>query len=597
MSQLSVTELIERRDQYVKDYEHTVMTAVKQINMKHHAILNQSLGIRLGESIAKDLSGEIVRHYFDTSDYYITADQMYHRIKHFTYEQDHDVLKDSHVKELYNINDSELHSATQQELKRLNDKSQRKLFTQDREKDQLDKRGKQQYRDSKQAAEGKLVDELTGYEGSHTTVVRNGKEILVSDLHADHIQSREAATYNARYLSDPGAESMRQFYNSSDNFQMLHASANTSKGDVRVYDNRGQDITHRATPEQLSDAIISQWEKETASGDKQQTLKDKGYLDESGKVKDSVRKELEHNIRHSQNKESVTMLKHTQYGNVAKDALSTTARSIPKMLAGQLLYYAVPPITYEVKQLAQKKQMTLDRFLSKLKAAAGRVTAYVMKNMRSIFQHIRSSMIGKFLKSFFDILIGLVKATVKRLLKLVKSLVMSLVSCVKVLGDKHATAAQKADSIVKILGATITTIVIELLMEYAEKQFGLPNWLMEPLQIILTIIAANVVMLVLEKADLFNVKHGLLVANIRRMFEEEREKLQAATQQLTQQFRADTQQLLQVLRADIDGIKDRMNAMDLYTEDALPELERLNHIYKLDIDFHQEWRNYVIRSV
>lgn len=597
MEQPSLLELVQQREQYIKAYDSLIIDSVKQINMKHHDLLTQDLGVSLGKSIAKDAAGEIVRHYFDTSDYYITVDQMYHRIIHFDYNNDPDVLKTNEGirKDLYNVNDSEVRSETLQELKNFNKENQSKLFTINREKDSLDKKGKDQYRQSKKMNDGNIQDELTGREGEAKTVVRNGKEIQVSDLHVDHIQSREAATYNERYLSEQGVDQLRQFYNSDDNFQMLHASANTSKGDIRVYDEKGQDITYRATSEQLTDAIVQQWEKDTASGDKKAMLYDKGYLDESGNVKESVRKELESNIRHSQNKESMVQLKNTKYGQVATDAAKTTAKSIPKMLAGQLIYYAMPPVIYEVKQMVSEKQMTLDRFMQKLKAATGRISAYVIKNLRSMFDNIKDNVIKKFLKSFFDILISLVKATVQRIMKMVKSVVMSLVTCVKTLRDKTASKAQKADAITKILSATFTTIIIEVIMEYAEKQFGLPNWLMEPLQLILTIVATNVVMLILQKADLFHVKHGLLVQNIRNMFEEERSNLNAVALQLTEQFKSNTEQKIQVIQSEIEVIKLRLTTLDLYNEDVLPELERLNRMYKLNIDFYQEWRKFSMR--
>ena len=92
---------------------------------------------------------------------------------------------------------------------------------------------------------------------------------------------------------------------------MIHGSANASKGDVRVcQDAKGNieylnaremksrqekgesvvDITYKATPEQLTEAVVSQWEKESKSSEKIRILKEKGYLDENGKVKDSVKK-------------------------------------------------------------------------------------------------------------------------------------------------------------------------------------------------------------------------------------------------------------------------------------------------------------------
>lgn len=85
------------------------------------------------------------------------------------------------------------------------------------------------------------------------------------------------------------------------------------------------------------------------------------------------------------------------------------------------------------------------------------------------------------LKSFFDIIIEMVKETVKRVLKIVKQLVLSLTNCVRIIVDKKATSAQKADSVSKLMSATVSTVVIEVLFECIEKQFKLSHTLMEPI--------------------------------------------------------------------------------------------------------------------
>lgn len=119
-------------------------------------------------------------------------------------------------------------------------------------------------------------------------------------MHADHIQSRAAATYNSEYITEKGVEELREFFNSDDNFQIIHASANTSKGDVRVYDENGIDITYKATPEQMVEATCKRWEEDTKSGNKKTIFKE-GYLDKNGKVKKEVKEKLEKQYKKSMN--------------------------------------------------------------------------------------------------------------------------------------------------------------------------------------------------------------------------------------------------------------------------------------------------------
>ena len=80
-----------------------------------------------------------------------------------------------------------------------------------------------------------------------------------------------------------------------------------------------------------------------------------------------------------------------------------------------------------------------------------------------------------------DILIGMVKATVKKLLKIIKSLIMAVVDSVRVIATPETTAAQKADAVFNLFGITITNIVIELLFEAIEKGAHIPEFLLKPL--------------------------------------------------------------------------------------------------------------------
>ena len=235
-------------------------------------------------------------------------------------------------------------------------------------------------------------------------------------------------------------------------------------------------------------------------------------------------KELAEHIKYASQfdkKILIEILKDTDYGQVARDAAKEMAGSIKKILAGQVIYYVLPPMVFETQTIIRRKDISLSSFYEEITKAGKRVKNYVVSKLKDIFINIANNSLKKFIKCFFDIIIELVKATVKKIVKIIKDLVLSLVSCVKVLMDKNATAAQKADSITKILASTVTTIVMELLFEYLEKQFAIPDWLVEPLQIITTILATNIVMLILNELDLFDVKYGMMVSNIEKIIDEE----------------------------------------------------------------------------
>lgn len=610
----TIHELISRRDALAIKEHDLYMEMVEKINMETRELLNNDFGTVLIRNIGHDLAGEVARRYFDFGDYYITADQLYDRFVHFSYDNDTDVLATDEAcrKALYNYTDGK-NASTMREIIDNNEKSQQKLFTEGRAQDKLDMKGKINYRLSKKENDGKIYDELTGKEGGSYTQIKNGKEVPVSDLQADHVLPREAATYNERYVTEKGHEELKKFWNSPDNMQMMHASANTSKGDVRVCEIDGRivylhaknlksrqekgeiikDITYKATPEQMAEATISRWEKETKSGDKIQKLKEKGYLDENGKVKPYIRDKLVKNAKHAQNRESIIWIQNADYGNIAKDAASETKKAVKKILAGQIIYYVMPPMIFETQKILKRKTTTLDDFFKEIKRAGKRIIRYVSDKLGEILGNVVNNSLSKFIKTFFDIIIESVKATVKRFMKMLKSIVLSLVNCGRIILDRNASAKEKADSVTKILSTTITTIVLEVFFEYLEKQFNLPDFFMEPLQVIVTVLSTNIVMLVLNKVDLFDTKYGFLTSNIDKLFEDEYEKYAKSSEELLKVENQALDDQIQLVEFQIEDLSSSISKLDVYKTEALPYLDKISEMFDMGIDFNEEWRYYL----
>lgn len=606
ISSLKEAVLIRRA---MTEYRDTAyMNLIRQINTKASDILKDDLGSQFVKNCSRDIAGEVVRNYFDTSDYHITVDQLATRILKFTYEDEYDPLRSNEdlQKRVYNYND--INSSTLEQITKDLDANQSKLFPEDRKSDYLDQKGKKDYRASRVDENGDLYDELTGQKGEKSTIIRNGKEELKSDLHADHVQAREAMTYNAKYIKPEGVQELKEFINSNDNMQMIHASANTSKGDVRVCKVDGKikycttkdkdydpntDITHRATPEQLAEATIQQWEKDTASKSKAQVLKDKGYLNEDGKVPKSVRKKLEQNIRHSQNEESKVILKNTKYGSVAKDAVKTAKNSVGKILAGQIIYYAVPPLIYEVKTILQNGKIRLKEALEKITAAGKRVCAYISSHLKDIFKNLLENSLKNFIKTFMDILIGMVKATVKKMLKLIKNVVMSTVDAIKIIATPGTSKAEKADAVVNLFGITITNFVVEVLFEIIENGLHIPEFLLTPLQLITSVICTNLTMLVLQKADLFDVRFGFKLNALRAMFAEEREKYNQEVMVAENYTNQEIEQLLEKAKQDSREIYQELMELDPHTQSVRSSLNKVNQMFQMNINFEAEWLRFI----
>lgn len=593
-----------RESEYIK--------TMQEINRKSSAILNDDLGYQFIANCGRDIAGELVRNFFDTSDYNITVDQLARRMLTFNYGNEFDPLgKNLQLqKKVYNYSDNEMPlkdilsektgfnfpQTTLDEITADNDSAQKKLFekeevinksnqhTEKKYKERtMIKNGKDSYVESRKDANGNVVDEYTGKQGEYITD-KNGNRRRRQEV--DHVQAVATARYNSEYISENGVQKLREFYNSSDNFKMMDKIANESKGDVKVYDRKGNDITHRATPEQLTEAVCERWENTKSQATKNELI-DKGYLNQDGKVPVSVRKELESNIRHSQNVESKVILQNTEYKKVAKSAGKHTGKAIGKIVAGQIIYYAAPPLIYEIRCILSNRGIGLSNALEKIVSAGKRITGYVVSHLKDIFKNITENILKKFIKSFMDILIDMVKATVEKMLKLAKNLLLSVVDSVKIIASPGATAAQKADSVFNLFGVTITSFVVEVLFSAIEKGLQIPEILLSPLQVLTTIVCTNLTMLVLQQADLFNVRVGFKINNIRNLFEEENSKYNKKIAIAENYADAVINQTLENADREVYEIEENLFKLDPYAQLARGELDKINQIFNIDIDFQE----------
>lgn len=598
----NLEEVINLRDKFFEEQDKLYLAMVNQINSQMKELLKNNLGNQLASNCAKDFAGEIVRNYLpvNTGEMYITIEQMSDRIINFRYDNDIDPLSsnDEIRKMFYNNENREMLNKIAEESQ----KAQKQLFIEDRSQDKLDRKGKLKYRESKKDENGILTDELTGQKGELLEFEKNGQKYQKSDMHADHIQARASAKYNSEYITEKGVDELRKFINSDDNFQIIHASANTSKGDVRVYlgkdgnvycdKDKGVDITYKATPEQMAKVTCQIWEKDTKSGNKKTILKEKGYLDKNGKVKKEVKEKLEKQYKKSMNKESRVILQNIKYHSVGKTAMKNTVASFPKILAGQLMYYGIPPIVYETKCIIKNRNVDLDGFFVKLKKAFKRIIAYMQSKLKNIIGNMAQNSLKSFLRNFFDMIIEMLKATVKRIFKMIKDVVMALVNSIKILGDKNRTAAEKADAVVTTLGITISSIAVNVIIEILEKQCAPLKPFTDPLQVIITILTTNIVMLILQKVDIFNVRYGLMVAKIKEIFEEGRAEYKEQLKLLEDETNTNIDKILEQTEFEIFNVITDISSADINERDLKDEIDIINKTFNMGIDLQEEWNQF-----
>ncbi len=619
----SLQELISTRNALAMQQQKLFINTIERINMGNRELLQNDLGSTLVKNIGRDLAGEVVKVYFDFGDYYITVDQMIERFIHFSYNNDQDFL----------MNDGEIRKAVLNKVDSVDAKSMKKivndcqdfqtqLFTEERSNDKFDRNGKRNYKNSKVQKihdkngqrVGILRDELSGRKVETTTKPQNKNDWYSKDLQADHKIAREVISINDRYIknSDEIRDKYREFYNSNANMQMILAAANQSKGDVRVCNINGDikylnpkskeydpatDITMKATPEQLTEAFVHQLEN--ADDKTKKSFKKGGYLGKDGKVKEEVKENYKKNMAElaEARNQQLGDLEDFNYRNMAKDAKKETDESVKKIIVGQLIYYIMPPVIYETQHILRKKNMNIDKFFSELKKSGKRIISYIKSKKSDIIINTLGNSAHKFFKVFFDIVIEMAKETVKRMVRMIKDVVLSLVNCCKILVGPDTSASQKADAITKIMFTTINTIVLEIFFEYLKKKYKLNGTLMEALQVIVTIISTNVIMLILNEMDLFNVRYGLLKSNIEKLFLNENEKfMQESTALLSEGYEASNEEL-QRIETEIAEIMESIQLLDIKKDDAVDSLDNINKLFCMGIDFEEEWRYFSQREV
>lgn len=99
----SINTLIYTRNDLLKMQEAAFVSAVKNINSRNRELLKNDFGSALVRNCAWDAADTIVSRYLNTAEYYISVQQMYNRIVHFSYDDASDPLanNDSIRKMLY----------------------------------------------------------------------------------------------------------------------------------------------------------------------------------------------------------------------------------------------------------------------------------------------------------------------------------------------------------------------------------------------------------------------------------------------------------------------------------------------------------------
>jgi hypothetical protein len=301
---------------------------------------------------------------------------------------------------------------------------------------------------------------------------------------ADHIVSLKEL--NDRYSKNVFLKEgdLKVVANSDDNLSVISARVNKSKNDISYLERKGQKDSG-----ENPDAVYSSINDETY---------EQGALTEA-EAGEAIRKNLSNKA----------------VGNL-KSIDSEVAKKIASPALGQTAYQALGTAIIEtIKPIFHELSDSIKNGFEQGVGATDLLEAITIRFTRAVkdlFQNIS--------KILIEGILGLVTGIFKSILKVLSEGFSAIISAVKILSSdsKDMSAAEKGDAIVKLLATTVSTFVVFYFSDSIAKLIP------EPFDDILVAIASGVastlVVYLIDKLDLFSVKHEKRSKLVAEIFQE-----------------------------------------------------------------------------
>ena len=273
---------------------------------------------------------------------------------------------------------------------------------------------------------------------------------------------------------------------------------------------------------------------------------------------------------------------------IGTQAAQNAADQAKDYLVGNLILYIIKPLYFELKDIfkngvAEGVQATST--MEGLKFRFNRLKNYVMTNALAFLGKNVWEFVKGFISSFVEGIISLFVGMFKRILKLVKEGIKVFIQAGKVLFGKDAkerSQAEKGDAIIKLIGASITSlggIVVEDLIN----KIGIG----EPWSVIIATmisgVASALFMYILNKIDLFSVKSEKRRERIEEIFDLRIENIQTCANN----YGTAALEVLKNNELTFNGIKeDILNGISMNNDDAINEgLRRLADFFRVPLPY------------
>ena len=153
------------------------------------------------------------------------------------------------------------------------------------------------------------------------------------------------------------------------------------------------------------------------------------------------------------------------------------------------------------------------------------------------------------------------------------------------------------DAILQLVAGLVVNIAIEVLFEYIEKQFMIHEMFLMPLQMIVSIMSTNFVMLSLKKLDLLGTNKKFKIEKIKAIFTEEREKANSIIQEKLNDINYSNQILLTELEDELEELNKNIEENNMFNKSISLELGRVFEIFGKDLEIEKKFATFLKKKV
>jgi len=212
------------------------------------------------------------------------------------------------------------------------------------------------------------------------------------------------------------------------------------------------------------------------------------------------------------NKTNETVAKNIKSDRGVQKLLSTdAAKGSAHQSLGDLIMFAIKPLYYELRSCFSEgieAGVGAKDFSEALKIRMARMKKYVLENAVTLIKDVAVGFIKNFISLLAEGIVNCFVGAFKNIMKLAKEGLRILIQSVSILASKTSSMAEKGDAILKLVAGSLS-IFSAIGIETWLSSLGLPGPISILLASVLTAVITSILMLSLDKLDLFGTNKKL----------------------------------------------------------------------------------------